>query len=323
MQTNEASPPSLPMRPARRNPSLILFYGALSLYLVAVSHFVVSCLDQIRQAVETTRHSYLPAVMRQQQDAVSAEHLHRFAAVVRHADDRETRRQALLAVQVMALNASPSRALGNGVRLRQAAQLVERLNELHRQLDERKCRERGQIAHLSLLRASVPAGSELRQRLDSLLGEASAAYAPATGEWQFPLPPNLADLLADTEINRHECRLATAEIERTWQQCEGILANVSQSMGTSAYLNLDRLIGELADQVRHLQRLTAWLLTLTLAVLLVLSFTIHRNLSLSVQACTRAISTGDAGELPETSPFREIRELAASIRTKCLEREKP
>ncbi len=94
-------------------------------------------------------------------------------------------------------------------------------------------------------------------------------------------------------------------------------------MGTSAYLNLDGLVGELADQVRHLQRLTAWLLALTLAVLLVLSFTIHRNLSLAVQACTRAISTGDAGELPVTSPFREIRGLVASIRTKCLDKEKP
>ena len=149
MQTNEASPPSLPPHPSRRNPSLLLFYGALSLYLVAVSHFVVTCLDQIRQAVDTTRHSYLPEIMHQQQDAVSAEHLHRFAAVVRHADDRETRRQALLAVQVMALNASPSRALGNGVRLRQAAQLVEQLDELHRRLAERRCRDAGQIGRAS------------------------------------------------------------------------------------------------------------------------------------------------------------------------------
>lgn len=318
MQTNEASPPSLPLPPSRRNPSLILFYGALSLYLVAVSHFVVSCLDQIRQAVETTRHSYLPEVMRQQQDAVSAEHLHRFAAVVRHADDPETRRQALLAVQVMALNASPSRALGNGARLRQAAQLAERLNELHRRRDERRGHGDSRLAQLALLRAGVPADSELRQRLDALLGD-----TPAAGEWRIPLPANLADLLADAENHRREYRLATAEIERTWQQIEGILDDVAQSMGTSAYLNLDGLVGELADQVRHLQRLTAWLLALTLAVLLVLSFTIHRNLSLAVQACTRAISTGDAGELPVTSPFREIRGLVASIRAKCLDKEKP
>ncbi|MDX9979973.1 MAG: hypothetical protein RBU25_07970, partial [Lentisphaeria bacterium] len=162
------------------------------------------------------------------------------------------------------------------------------------------------------------AGSELRQRLDAQLGE-----TPAAAEWQIPLPPNLTDLLAAAEKNQRDCRLAAAELDRTWQQCEAILDDVSQSIGTSACLNLDGLIGELADQVRHLQRLTAWLLTLTLAVLLVLSFTVHRNLSLAVQACTRAIIAGDAGELPDTSLFRDIRELVASIRAKCLDKEKP
>jgi hypothetical protein len=39
------------------------------LYLVAASHFIVSCLAQIQQAVETTRLSYLPEVVRQQQAA--------------------------------------------------------------------------------------------------------------------------------------------------------------------------------------------------------------------------------------------------------------
>jgi hypothetical protein len=305
------------------SPSLFLFYGVLSLYLVAVSHFVLSCLDQIRQAVETTRHSYLPEVVRQQQDAVNTERLHRFAAVVRHADDPETRRQALLTVQVMALNASPSRALGNGARLRQAAQLVERLDGLHRQLDEREQREKEQTAWLAAFRPSVPEGSGLRRRFDALFARANLPPpSPAEG-WKLDVPPNIEELLAAAENNQRELRQLSLESERIWQQCEAILDDVAENMGTSACLNLDGLIGQLADQVRDLQRLTVWLLTLTLTVLLVLVFAIHRNLVLSVQACARAIGTSNAEELPESSPFREVRELVANIRTKCLGNGKP
>jgi len=286
-----------PPRQSRLGPGLLLFCGALCLYLLAVSHFVVSCLDQIRQAVEITRHSYLPEVMRQQQDAVGTERLHRFATVVRHARERELRRQAMLNVQVIALNASPSRALGNGTRLRQAAQLVEQLAELHLQQDERSRHGQSQLATLALLHS--PESSELRRRLDALLRDTATVRASGEGAL-LAVPADLAEKLAAAEANQREIRVLAEQIETVWQQCESILDGVAESMGTSACLNLDRLIGELADQVRDLQRLAVWLLSLTFAVLLVLSLAVQRHLAAALQTCAHA--AGNAGELPKPPP---------------------
>ena len=54
---DQPAPAYLSVRQPRLEPVLLLLCGAVGLYLVVVSHFVVSCLDQIRQAVEATRQS--------------------------------------------------------------------------------------------------------------------------------------------------------------------------------------------------------------------------------------------------------------------------
>lgn len=307
------SPSPSPRRQSRLGPTLLILCGALSLYLLAVAHFVFSCLDQIHQAIETTRHSYLPEVVRQHQDARSIERLHRFATIVRHAADPETRRQAALHVQVMALNASPARALDNRPQLRQAAVLVERLIDLRRRHEERLQYRSSQLACLAHVREHLPAGSEPRSRADALLaGDPNLTDGQG---WQPPPPAEFAAWLDAAEENQRELRSVEAEIELVWQQCESILDNIAETIGTGACLSLDRLVGSLTEQVRSLQRLAAWLLSFTLVLVLGLGFLVHRNLVQPILACARAIRTGDAGALPEAITFREIQEVVANLRT--------
>ncbi len=303
-------PPYLSTRQLRLGPVLLLVCGMVGLYLVAVSHFVVSCLDQIRQAVEATRQSYLPEALYQQQDAVNAERLHRFAAVVRYADDPETRRQALLNVQVMALNASPTRALGSRTRLRLASQLAEQLAQLRKregELNQAQCRE---LSYLAPFRQDTGPEPALRQRLAALLA-LSPISLPAAPLDQAP--PDLADRLAAAEKRQEELSTTRAEIATTWTECEGILDLAAESIGASACLSLDNLIGELAEQVHDLQRLVSWLLTLSFVVLLVLAFIIYRNIVQPILACARAAVAGDPAQLPSQPRFREIRDLAQAL----------
>lgn len=303
-------PAYLSSRQLRLGPVLLLVCGMVGLYLVAVSHFMVSCLDQIRQAVEATRQSYLPEALYQQQDAVNAERLHRFAAVVLYADDSETRRQALLNVQVMALNASPTRALGSRTRLRLASQLVEQLARLRKrehELSQQQCRD---LAYLAQFSQATGLDTSLRQRLATLLAQRAVGLPSPPAD---QAPPDLADRLAAAEGQQEALRVTATEITTTWTECEGILDLAAESIGASACLSLDNLIGELAEQVHDLQRLVSWLLTMSFVVLVVLAYITYRNVVQPVLACARAAAAGDPGLLPPHPRFREIRYLAAAL----------
>lgn len=311
---DQPAPAYLSVRQPRLGPALLLLCGAVGLYLVAVSHFVVSCLDQIRQAVEATRQSYLPETLHEQQDAVNAERLHRFASVVRYADSPETRRQALLNVQVMALNASSAAALDSRSRLRAAALLVTHLSSLRlRENELRRARSR-QVACLSLIREQPPSGTELRQRLDAVLGDDAFSPPPATtGGSALGGSASLPECLGEAERTQQALQSVTAEIETSWAQCDGLLSLAAESIGTSACQSLDSLIGELAEQVRDLQQLVTWLLALTFVVLLVLAYITYRNVVLPILACAQAAVSGDPGQLPEHPHFHEIRQLAEAL----------
>jgi ribosomal protein S7 len=300
-------------------PVLLLVCGAVSLYLVAVSHFIVSCLDQIRQAVETTRLAYLPEAVRQQQDAVNVERLHRFAAVVRYASEASTRRQAALNVQVMALNSSPSRAAGSRARLREAARLVAELAEL-RTREARAARRQCMVrARLLLARRNLsdgdPQSSELRRKVDDLLAEDGAAPLLATGAdaASIKLSGSVGSWLAEAEDAKREAQLVGADVEAVWKRCEEALNEVADSIGASACLSLDALIVDLAGQVHNLQRLVAWLLALTFLVLLAVAHFVYRRLVSPVLAFARATAGGPAPHLPEQGNFRELCEIAEAL----------
>jgi hypothetical protein len=299
-------------------PVLLLICGAVSLYLVAVSHFIVSCLDQIRQAVETTRLAYLPEAVRQQQDAVNVERLHRFAAVVRYADDAATRSQAALNVQVMALNSSPSRAAGSRTRLRQAARLVAQLAELRTREAELARRQCLSLAHLRLATEHLgtgPQAGELRKRVDALLAAKGATPVPATGASASPAeaPGDAERWLVEAEGIEREAQLVNDDVQAVWAHCEKALNEVADSIGASACLSLDALIVDLAGQVHSLQRLVAWLLALTFLVLLAVAYFLYRRLVSPILACARATGGGPPVELSEQGNFREIREIAHAL----------
>ena len=311
-----------PQRGRNRHPSLgpvlLLSCGALVLYLVSVSHFVVSCLDQIRQAVETTRHAYLPDAVRQQQDAANAERLHRFAAVVRYATDGEARRQAALHVQTMVLNASPSRATDTRVRWRLGARLVKDLARLRQRQDELADMWQGQAIRLCLLREKLGEGADpggLRARVDRLLADPlPGSVRPVSNA---ALPKDASEVtrwLKEMEDTRQEARLVAADVRATWERCDGVLTALADSIGADACLRLDGLIADLAQQVHGLQRLAAWLMVLTFGVLLAVSVFLYRRVVRPVLAYARAVCSGDRSQLPENPHFRELHEIGEALR---------
>jgi hypothetical protein len=269
--------------------------------------------------VETIRVAYLPEVVRQQQDAVNVERLHRFAAVVRYADTAATRRQACLNVQVMALNSSPSRAAGSRTRLREAARLIAEIAELRMRQAELGRQWCALSARLLFAREKLPRHAadtaSLRRRIDDLLAGGGIPHAPAeTGKALPPaLPQGVEGCLKEAEDARREARLLADDIEAAWSLCEKSLDEVGDSVGASACLSLDSLIVELADQVHSLQRLVAWLLALTFVVLLIAAHFVHRRVVSPILACARSANGGQPASLPERASFREIHDISDAL----------
>ena len=295
-------------------PVLLFFCGAVALFLVSVSHFVVSCLEQVGQAVEVTRRVYLPEVLHCQQDTANVERLHRFAAVVRHAADAETRRQAALHIRVIELNSSPARAAGARVRLAMLSRLIEDLVRLRQREDDLAAAWQRQVAKLRQVQDTAP--EQEGQRVARLLEESPPwSVLPATrDDGDRSRPGNLAAWLREVEDTRQEARLVAENVRAMWGRCDATLGSLADRAGAGAWMGLDALLVDLEEQVDGLVRLASWLLTITIGVLLALSAFFYRHVVRPLFACSAAIRAGRLDCMDVGPHFRELKDIADALR---------
>jgi hypothetical protein len=111
--------------------------------------------------------------------------------------------------------------------------------------------------------------------LDALLADEGVPLPPQVRQGT-DLPDTIRTHVAEGLRIRQESAALKSAIADRWAQCEQLVETATESIGSSACMSLDSLIQDLSGQVRDLQRLVAWLLALTLGVLLGVGYFLYR-----------------------------------------------